>query len=86
MIWKYLNSHLGAPREYVLHGLDPGLDSASLWPSTPCVFHVATPHSVSRCYPNGSGFTLNPFIAIWWLLTIDGHRYLKKVTITLLIR
>jgi hypothetical protein len=48
-LWSctYLNSHLlGAPCEYVLHGLDPGLDWASFWPSAPRVFHVATPHSV----------------------------------------
>jgi hypothetical protein len=57
MAWTYLNSpHLGAPHEYILHGLDPGLDWASFWPSTPRVFHVATTHSIS-CF---SGFTLTP--------------------------
>jgi hypothetical protein len=44
MMCTYLNSHLlGAPREYVLYGLDSGLGRASFWPSTPHAFHVPHP-------------------------------------------
>ncbi len=50
MICTYLKCRLlRAPRKYVLHDLDPGLDWAFFWPSTPCAFRVATPHSVSCC-------------------------------------
>jgi hypothetical protein len=39
----YLNSHLlGAPREYVLHGLDPGLNWASRWFPFPNILLVCS--------------------------------------------
>jgi hypothetical protein len=41
MTCTYLNSHLlEAPREYVLHGLDPGLDWVSFWSPSLNVFLV----------------------------------------------
>ncbi len=45
----------GAPREYVLHSLDPGSDCASCWFSFPKYTLVYS----------GSYFTLNPFLAYW---------------------
>jgi hypothetical protein len=71
MICTYLNSHLlGAPREYVLHGLDPGLDWASFWPSTPRAFRVAMPHSVSCCLSQMNQVShLSPSLLSGWLLT-----------------
>jgi hypothetical protein len=71
MICTYLNSHLlGAPREYVLHGLDPGLDWASFWPSIPRAFRVATPHSVSCCLSQMNHVShLSPPLLSGWLLT-----------------
>ncbi len=71
MACTYLNSHLlGASREYVLHGLDPGLDWASFWPSTPYVFHVATSHSESCCLSQMDRVShLTPSLLSGWLLT-----------------
>ncbi len=41
MTCTYLNSHLlEAPREYILHGSDPGLDWASFWSPSSNVFLV----------------------------------------------
>ncbi len=46
----YLNSHLlGAPREYVLHGLVSGLDCVSLRLPSPSILLVAMPNPVSCC-------------------------------------
>jgi hypothetical protein len=57
-------------REYVLHGLDPGLDWASFWPA-PSVFHVATPHSVSCCLSQMDQVShLTPSLLSGWLITI----------------
>jgi hypothetical protein len=67
----YLNSRLlGAPCECVLHGLDPGLDWASFWPSTSRVFHVAMPHLVSCCSSQmGRVSLLTLSLLSGWLLT-----------------
>ncbi len=46
----YLNSHLlEAPREYVLHGLVPGLNFAPFWPPPLSMHLVAMPSPVSFC-------------------------------------
>ncbi len=46
----YLNCDLlEAPREYVLHGLVPGLNSAPFWPHPMSMHLVAMPSSVSCC-------------------------------------
>jgi hypothetical protein len=53
----YLNSHLlGAPREYVLHGLVPGLDWVSFWPPSPSMHLVAMSNPVSCCLSHWVGF------------------------------
>jgi hypothetical protein len=62
----YLNGHLlGAPCEYVLHGLNPGLD----WDfccSLPWAFFLfVLAHPVLAVYSNGSCFMLKPFLANW---------------------
>jgi hypothetical protein len=99
MICKYLKSHLlGAPRECVLHGLNPGLDWASFWPSTPCAFHVATPHSVSCCLSQLDQVShLSPSLLSGWLLTnvqvnnttklydTHGHTYIHHIGISILL-
>jgi hypothetical protein len=53
----YLNSHLlEAPREYVLHGLVPGLNWAPFWPLPLSMHLVATPNPVSCCLLCWVGF------------------------------
>ncbi len=53
----YLNSHvLEAPREYVLHGLVPGLNWAPFWPLPLSKHLVATPNPVSCCLLQRVGF------------------------------
>ncbi len=99
MICTYLNSHLlGAPCKYVLHGLDPGLDWASLWPSTPCEFHVAKPHSVLCCLSQMDRVShITPSLLSGWLLTnvqvnntttlhdTHGRTYIHHIGITILL-
>jgi hypothetical protein len=99
MACTYLNSRLlGAPCEYVLHGLDPHLDWASFWPSTPRVFHVATPYSVSCCLSKMDRVShLTPSLLPGWLLTnvivnntttlydTHGHTYIHHIGITILL-
>ncbi len=99
MACTYLNSCLlGAPRECVLHGLDPGLDWTSFWPSTPGVFHVAMPHLVSCCLSQmGRVSHLTPSLLSGWLLTnvqvnntttlydTQGHTYIHHIGITILL-
>jgi hypothetical protein len=99
MICTYLNSHhLGVPREYVLHGLDPGLDWASFWPSTPHAFHVATPRSVSWCLSQRDWVShLSQSLLSRWLLTnvqvnntttlydTHGHEYIHHIGNTILL-
>ncbi len=67
--YTYLNSSLlRAPREYVLHGLVPGLDWASIWPHSMSMHLVATPNPVSCCLLQG--FKFHPcFLLSGWLLT-----------------
>jgi hypothetical protein len=46
----YLNSGLlVAPREYVLHGLVPGIDWTPSWPILMSMYLVATPNPVFNC-------------------------------------
>jgi hypothetical protein len=99
MVCTFLNSHLlGAPCGYILHGLDPGLDWASFWPSTPSVFHVATPHSVSCCLSQTDQVShLTPSLLAGWLLinvqvnkttmlhNTHGHTYIHHIGITILL-
>ncbi len=61
----YLNRGLlEAPREYILHGLVPGLNRAPFW-SHPIGMHlVAMPNTYLAVYCNGSSFTQVPS-AIW---------------------
>jgi hypothetical protein len=66
----YLNSGLlRAPREYVLHGLVPGLDWASFWPHSlwACIL-LPRPTRYLAVYCNGSSF-IPPPSSIWGLLT-----------------
>jgi hypothetical protein len=67
--YTYLNSGLlRAPREYVLHGLVPGLDWASIWPHSMSMHLVATPNPVSCCLLQG--FKFHPCLLLsGWLLT-----------------
>ncbi len=99
MACTYLNSRLlGAPRECVLYGLDPGLDWASFWPSTSRVFHVAMPHLVSCCSSQmGRVSLLTLSLLSGWLLTnvqenntktlydTHGHTYIHHICITSLL-
>jgi hypothetical protein len=50
--------------EYVLCGLNPGLECASCWFSFPSIFLFTLAHPVSCCF--GSCFALNLFLADWW--------------------
>ncbi len=88
---------LGAPREYVLHGLVPGLDwvnsGLSLWA------YILLPCSTQylAIYLNGSGLTPNAFLLSGWLLTnvqvnnitmlhdICAHMYTHHIGITILL-
>ncbi len=63
MIHTYLNSYLPeAPREYVLHGLNPGLNYAKPPPGLPLRTYLLLPRLTQylAVNPNGSGFTPNP--------------------------
>jgi hypothetical protein len=56
----YLNSSLlGAPREYVLHGLVPGLNWAPFWPRLTSMHLDAKPAQYLAVYYSGSSFTPN---------------------------
>jgi hypothetical protein len=66
----YLNSGLlEAPREYVLHGLIPGLNWASYWPLPMSMHLVATPSPVSCCLLQQVKFHNYRFLLSGWLLT-----------------
>ncbi len=66
----YLNSSLlEAPREYVLHGLIPGLNWASFWPHPMSMHLVATPSSVSCCLLQLFKFHTQRLLLSGWLLT-----------------
>jgi hypothetical protein len=94
-----LKSHLlGAPREYVLHDLDSGLDWVPLLATLPkCISCLPRFIQYLAVCPNGSGFALNPFIAVRKLLTNvqvnniimlnDTHRhtYIHHISITILL-
>ncbi len=78
---------------YVVYVLDPGLDWASIWPSTPRAFPVATPHSVSCCLSQMDRVShLSPSLLSGWLLTnvqinntttlYDTHEHTYTVYIT----
>jgi hypothetical protein len=95
----YLNSHLlGAPREYVPHGLDPGLDWASCWSSFPCVFLVCPgPSSILLFALTDRVAHLTPSLLPRRLLTnvqvnnittlhdTHGHTYIHHIGITILL-
>ncbi len=67
----YLNSHLfGAPREYVLHGLDPGLNWASRCFPFPSIFlGCSGPHSVLLFAPTDQVSHSTPSLLTRRLLT-----------------
>jgi hypothetical protein len=95
----YLNSHLlGAPREYVLHGLDPGLDRASCWSPFPSVLLVCPgPFSILLYVPTDRISRLTPSLPSGRLLTnvqvnnittLHGtheHTYIHHIGITVLL-
>ncbi len=94
----YLNRHLlGAPREYVLHGLDPGSNWVPFWPLPLSMPLVAMPNQYLAVYFSGSGFTPNAFLLSGWLLTnvqvknittllnICAHIYIHHIGITILL-
>ncbi len=66
----YLNGGLlGAPREYVLHGLVPGLNWAPLWPHPMSMHLVTTPSSVSCFLLHRFKFHTLRLLLFGWLLT-----------------
>jgi hypothetical protein len=94
-----LNSYLlGAPRKYVLHGLNPGLDWASRWPSFSSVFLVCPgPPSILLFVPTDRISHLTPSLLSGRLLTnvqvnntaalhdTHGHRYIHHISITIFL-
>ncbi len=66
----FLNSGLlEAPREYVLHGLVPGLNWAPFWPLPMSMHLVAMPSSVSCCLLQRFKFHTQRLLLSGWLLT-----------------
>ncbi len=98
MTCTYLNSLLlEAPRKYVLHGLDPGLDWASFWSPSPNVFLVAMSPSILLFVPMDWVSHLTPSLLSGQLLTnvqennittlhdTNGHTYMHHIGITILL-
>ncbi len=99
MTCTYLNSHLlEAPREYILHGLDPGFDWASFWSPSPNVFLVCyDPSSILLFVPTDWVSHLSPSLLSGRLLTnvqvnnittqhdTHGHKYIHHISITILL-
>jgi hypothetical protein len=94
----YLNSHLlGAPHEYVLHGLVPGLNWVLSGLSLSACILLPCPTQYLAVYFSGSGFTPNAFLLSGWLLTnlqvnnittlhdICAHMYIHPIGITILL-
>jgi hypothetical protein len=93
-----LNSHiLGVPREFVLHGLDSGLDWDPLLAVLPkCISCLSRFIQYLAVCPNRSGIPTNPFIAVRRLLTnkqvnnittlhdTHGHTYIHHISILFL--
>ncbi len=91
----YLNSsHLEAPREYVPHGLVPGLDWAPFWPLPMRMHLVATPSPVSCCLLQRfkfhtqrpcclGGFSLMYKETSQQLYMTHGHMYIHHTDITI---
>ncbi len=71
IICTYLNSYLlGTPREYVLHGLDPGLDWASRWLTFSRVFPVCPGTPIILLFvPLDRVYNLTPSLLFGRLLT-----------------
>ncbi len=66
----YLNNGLlEAPREYVLHGLVPGLNWAPFWPLPMSMHLVASPSPVSGCLLQRFKFHTQRLLLSGWLLT-----------------
>ncbi len=89
---------LGAPREYILHGLDPGLDWASCWSPFPSVFLVCPgPTSILLFAPTDRISHLTPSLLSGRLLTnvqvnnitmlhdTYGHTNIHHIGITILL-
>jgi hypothetical protein len=95
----YLNSHLlGAPREYVLHGLDLGIDCDSCWPSFSSKFLVCPgPPSILLFVPMDRVSHLTPSLLSGQLLInvqvnntaalhdTHGHTSIHHIGITILL-
>jgi hypothetical protein len=95
----YLNSHLlGAPREYVLHGLNPGLNWASCWSSFSSKFLICPgPTSILLFAPTDRVSHLTPPLLSGRLLTnvqvnniatlhdTHGHTYIHHIGIAILL-
>jgi hypothetical protein len=74
-MYTYLNSGLlVAPREYVLHGLVPGMYWAHLWPLLMSMHLVATPNPVYNCLWQQFKFLPNVFCYL------DGFSLMYKWT------
>jgi hypothetical protein len=57
----YLNGHLlGAPREYILHGLNPGLNWSSCCPASWAFFLFVLAHPASWCLLQWLKFLAHP--------------------------
>ncbi len=95
----YLNNHLlGAPREYVFHGVDPGVDWASCWSPFPSVFLVCpSPFSILLFVQTDRVSHLTPSLLSGRLLTnvqvnnittlhdTLGYTYIHHISITILL-
>jgi hypothetical protein len=99
MACTYLNSHLlEAPCEYILHGLDQGLDRASFWSPSPNVFLVCHgSSSILLFVPRARVSHLTLSLLTGWLLTNvqvnkittlhdqHVHTYIHHIGITILL-
>jgi hypothetical protein len=64
-IHKYLNGHLlGAPREYVLHGLNPELNWSSCRPTSWVFFLFVLAHPLSWCLFQCLKFHAHPSLLV----------------------
>ncbi len=84
---------LEAPREYVLHGLVPGLDWAPFWALPMSMHLVATPSPVSCRLLQRLKFHLAPLLSVWLLTNVEvnittlypthGHMYIHHTDVTI---